>query len=216
MSATLFGRTNREYPPVWLRLVPPVQSSDPLEEGRLLADAALATGAPLDISAGPALWGAVLGKRADAVLMQVSSTHHERATEAAHAADLIQAHLIETLSSLGRPHIDFYFLRSRTVLEEMQITGVLEALESARQEGHISFFGLHAEGPEHATLGNWRLHDAFEVVSVEPGSKELSRVAKERRVGIVTRGSSPLPSLITVRTVQEVERAVGTAVGGGV
>ena len=181
-------------------------------------DAALWHRVPIDISAGPAFWGAVMGGQDSEVLMQVSSVHHERATDAGHAADLVQAHLIETLSCLGRSHVDFYFLRSRIALEEAQIAGALEAMEAARQEGHIGFFGLYAEGHEVASLANWQFHDAFEVVSIEPPSTSLQAMASQRRVGVLTRASTPGatngPVLISVSSPPELEAALGELVGG--
>lgn len=117
----------------------------------------------------------------------LASAHDER-----NALDLTQAHLIETLSAIGRETIDVYAITVRRALEEWQINGALEALESARQEGHIRYFALHAEGAGHAALGLWQFHDFAELLFVARNPMEteayanLAPLAAERRVGIVT------------------------------
>jgi aryl-alcohol dehydrogenase-like predicted oxidoreductase len=160
--------------------------------------------------------------------MQVSSPDLEHATDSRHAADLVQAHLIQTLSSLGRPTIDFYFLRSRIAFPEAQISGALEALESARQEGHVRYFGLYSESDAQATMTNWMMHDAFEALSVDGGSAEASTlisIAKERRVGILFRSegahgdravSKGEAVLIPVRSAGEILAAIRQQVGEAV
>ncbi len=125
-------------------------------------------------------------------LVQLSPHSYDSATDDRHAADLIQAHLLETLSSIGREWIDIYFLRVRKNMGEAQISGALEAMEMARQEGHIRHLGLLSDGPALATLGLWQFHDAFEAIMVPRNPviadqyQTLSPLAQERRVGIVS------------------------------
>ena len=132
----------------------------------------------------------------EAVVSMISTLEYANAVDEKHASDLTQAHLIETLSSLGREHIDFYFLRVRRAAEEFQISGALQALEMARQEGHIRYFGVCCDGPALATLGLWQFHDAFEVALIPRNHydastyRTLEPMARERRVGVVT--SRPL------------------------
>jgi hypothetical protein len=218
VSAKVLGRTNRQFPSVWLRLITtPSASQDTWET---LAEAAKAAQTPLDISASPAFWGGLLRGDNGSELMQVSSTDYERATSSAHASDLVQAHLLETLSAVGRDGIDFYFLRSRGRVEENRLSGALEALEMARQEGHIKFLGLYAEGSEESTYSNWRLHDAFDVISLEGGSATLRSLASERRVGVLERVQSidtPANStsgayLVPVGSAREVAEALEAAI----
>lgn len=202
----VFGRTNISVPDVWLRLV---VGDDPAA----LASAALATGLPLDLSTQPALWGGFLRHHAafqNTLLMARSSTDFERATDEEHAVHLVHAHLIEVLSALGRPCTDFYFVRVRGGLKELQINGVLQALELARDDGLIRFSGLAAEGPALAVRGVWQAHDGFEALLVGPEGASLLPVAAERRVGVLHEGEG-LPRLVTVRTVEELEAADGSA-----
>ena len=189
--ADLLGRTNRAFPSVWLSLSIP----DRPDAHDDLVSAALATGAPIDVTSQPALWGGRM-RGTEATLSCISNSHYEHATDEAHAADLLQAHLIETLSCIGREYFDFYFLRVRRAVEEYQLSGVLQAMEMARQEGHIRYLGICCDGPSLATLGVWQFHDAFDVLLVprnhydsEP-YETLAPLARERRVGIVT--SQPL------------------------
>jgi len=191
VASGLLGRTNREFPSVWLSLSPP----DDNTQLDALIEAASESGAPIDITSQPALWGAKI-RNPEATIMAIGSTAHEHATEEGHACDLVQAHLIEVLSCAGRETIDFYFLRVRKSLQEFQISGALQAMEIAIQEGHVRYLGICCDGESMATLGAWQFHDAFETLLVPRNHKNpepyttLKPLARERRVGIVT--SRPL------------------------
>jgi len=157
--------------------------------------AALDSGAPIDVTSHPALWGGKM-RGTDATLVAVGNDDYERATDEGHACSLTQANLIQLLSAIGRETIDIFYFRVRRMAEEFQISGALQALELAKQEGHIRFIGLCCDGPPFGTLGAWQFHDAFESLLVPRNhyDKEaydtLSPLARERRVGIVT--SRPL------------------------
>ncbi|MBS1720147.1 MAG: hypothetical protein JST35_06855 [Armatimonadetes bacterium] len=194
MEHQTLGRTNRAFPPIWLS--PAAPQFAPKEGWReSLIEACVELGTVIDISKGPALWGSLLSNNA-AHLMTLGGHEIENAVDDSHAANLIEANLIETLSAVGRDCLDFYFLQVRRRLEEFQINGALEALESARQEGHIKHLGLCVDGPALAILGVWQFHDAFDVVLIPRNHQEstdyeaLAPLARERRVGIVT--SKPL------------------------
>ncbi len=187
--------------------------------------AAIETDLVLDISAGPAILGGSM-RATDRTLMQVGGKDLERAVDEKHASDLVQAHLIETLSSIGRETIDFYYLLVRSPLEEFQINGALEALEMARQEGHVRFLGLEARGSALGALGLWQFHDAFETVcfatSPEDRSFEetLVPMARTRRAGVVARvspgevgrASADGCALVRVESAEEVKRYAGATV----
>lgn len=192
MSSQFLGRTNRTFPPVWISLGLPRGPSE-ADWAPALVKEALTANTVLDISINPGLWGGQM-RGTDALLMARGNADIENATSSRHAFDLVQAHLLQTLSAIGREQIDFYFLKIRRVLEEFQIEGALEALASAREEGHIAHLGIDADGPGLAILGVWQFHDAFEVALL-PNPKErsedfsmLASLATERRVGIVSLG----------------------------
>lgn len=194
MADSVLGRTNRAFPPVWLSLSLPHESGEaPIDA---LVGAARDANVPLDLGGNPALWGGRLRGDDQAFLMQMSTSGYERATDDRHAEDLIQAHLIETLSAIGREWIDVYFLRVRRAVDEAQLSGALEAMEMARQEGHIRHLGIVCDGSSLATLGMWQFHDAFDLLLVprnhhdDEAYRTLAPLAKERRVGVVT--SRPL------------------------
>lgn len=190
MPLESLGRTNRVFPPVWVSLAAPQRE---FQEGWLerLVDAAVEAQTVIDISRGPALWGGAM-RGTEAMVMSLGGLDIERATDEKHASDLVQAHLIQTLSAFGREYLDLYFLQIRRALEEYQINGALEALEMARQEGHIRHIGICCDGPALAILGLWQFHDAFEVLLVprnhydQEAYTTLEPLARERRVGVVT------------------------------
>lgn len=225
MLSGLFGRTNRAFPPVWLGLSVPPAGGD--IDG--LVSAALESRVPLDVSTFPALWGGKM-RGTDAILSCSSSPAFENATDHQHAIDLTQAHLIETLSCVGRDYFDFYFLRIRRAVEEFQINGALEAIEIAKQEGHIRYLGIRCDGPALATLGMWQFHDAFDALMVPRSAEDsdvydtLSPLAIERRVGILTsignatpdeirRFAEKGPVQVAVNTAEEVATALGAIRG---
>ncbi len=194
MADTLLGRTNRAFPPVWLSLSAPHSG----QEGAIdaLAEAGQAANVPIDISGNPALWGGRLRGDDSLFLTAISTAAYERANDDRHAGDLMQAHLLETLSAIGRDWIDVYFLRIRRAVDEAQLSGALEAIELARQEGHIRHLGIVCDGSSLATLGMWQFHDAFDLLLVprnhhdDEAYRTLAPLARERRVGVVT--SRPL------------------------
>lgn len=198
---------------MWLALGVP---SAPDETDALL-EIARGAAVPLDITAAPGLWGGRMRGSEDFFSI-VGTSHYENATEHAHAIDLTQAHLIETLSAIGRDWIDIYWLRVRRPLEEFQIDGALEALGSARQDGHIRYLGLACDGPGLSALSVWQFHDAFELLLLPRSSEDeafstLSSQAIDRRVGVVSRVASAgevreRPVLVPVRNAGEAKAAL--------
>jgi len=207
MSTPLLGRTNQAFPSVWLKLEVPAD----LTEIPLMVEAARDSGLPVDISSRPILWGGLMRSHTGVVVAR-GTTDYERASDHTHATDLVQSHLIETLSCMGRDYLDFYLIPVRRAVEEYQISGALEALEAARQEGHLRYLGLVSEGPALATLGTWQFHDAFEVIALsqaDPDAQEtLIPTARSRRVGVIQIGNEASedgsPVLWPVRTAQEI------------
>jgi aryl-alcohol dehydrogenase-like predicted oxidoreductase len=179
------------FPSIWLSLALPREGHD-LDS---LVQAALDSGAPIDVTSQPALWGGKM-RGTDATLLAIGNDDYERATDEGHACSLTQAHLIEVMSAIGRESIDIYYFRVRRMAEEFQISGALQALDLAKQEGHIGHIGICCDGPSFGTLGAWQFHDAFETLLVPRNHRDneaydtLAPLARERRVGIVT--SRPL------------------------
>lgn len=184
----LLGRTNLEFPRLWLSLMPPHQIS----EGWLpqFVQHAVAQKTVLDISSRPGLWGGAM-RGTDALLMARGGLSLENATDSDHASDLLQAELLQILCSVGREHLDFFFLDYRKAWEEHQIVGALQTLEFAKQHGTIRHIGLYFGGSFLAAMAMWQFNDAFEVV-LSPSNpicqqdfQAVTRLAHDRRVGVV-------------------------------
>lgn len=185
-----FGRTNIDLPREWLRPMLPLQPDDLWRES--FRSAVAESGRPVDTSSSPALWGEIL--RGLPLVLSVSGGDElEHATSADHAVHLLQGHLLQVLSGLGRPCLDFFFLNVSRVWEEHQLNGAMEALENARQDGLIRFAGLRATGPALAALGVWQFRDAFEAVMMpawpQSAYETLAPIARERRVGVILEGA---------------------------
>lgn len=204
----MLGRTNQTFPPVWLSLAVPASSRDVGD----LVRAANEAKTVIDVSTHPGLFGHFM-RGTTTRLMGAGGADIAHAADEDSAANLIHAHLIETLSAVGRDWLDFYFLRVRAPLEEFQLSGALKALEWARDERHVHFVGLSGEASEPIVQGVWQFHDAFDVLLLGDGkTPALAAMADSRRVGIVRRVSGdPTPeatSLMTVRSTQEIAAAV--------
>lgn len=212
---TVFGRTNRTVPSVWLR---PLVGHNHEQLVESWAD----TPVIIDGGSNPALWGQLIRQQKSTEVMSIAGRDIERASSDHQAADFIGAHLIETLSSLQRTYLSFCFLSVRRALEEHQINGALQSLHSAKEEGLVQHIGLHIAGPTLAATSLWRFHDAFECVLARctPNSNSdftsVLSLAKEKRVGVIAETdlesvhlSRENPVLIGVRTPQEVKAALG-------
>ena len=184
MAESVFGRTNERVPRLWFGLMP---GGDPEE----LVSAVCEEPCVVEVSGHTGMYGHLLWGK-DVQIATIGGADIVRATDATHAGTLVGMHLVETLSALGRPGIDYYFLKVQAGVTEEQINGALNALDEAKSEGVIRFIGLYVEGAAQSVMGLWQFHDAFEAVMVSrnPGcEKEYESVrgmAQERRVGMVT------------------------------
>jgi len=216
MSQVLLGRTNRYVFPVWARGRLTGGGSAEERAARLM-DALLASPIEtLDISPAPAVWGRFLRERANRLQIAVATPTNllRQAPDARIAANLVQSHMIETLCAVGRTHIDYYFLSLHEMPNETQLSGALEALELARQEGQIGAIGLAAYGAPLAILALWRTHDAFEVALLPDEAERLQTLLPEahaRRAGVVVlTDSSRLPDTGHI-VLTPIEQAVALA-----
>lgn len=177
----MLGRTNQEYPNVWLR----PQLGEPADlDPMLTALAEVET--ILDVTSMPG----VMARIREKPLLYRGGTTVAGGRTADHAADLMGAEIIEVVSSLAGQPLEFFVLRVREPLEDHQVEGVLGALSSAVEEGLVRHLGLGYESP--AALPLWQLNDAFDIVVVERNQLsdaaylEVLPRASSRRVGIVT------------------------------
>lgn len=189
----IFGRTNQRLPSIWFAPQLPHPPREERDVERLL-EVILATGHPMDLSNSPSFWGGLARGQGNFVAIR-GGVEIAHARDEVSAGDVIRAHLIGTLSALGREAIDLYFLQVRRPLEEWQINGALEALETARQDGLVRNLGLAVEGSPLAALGLWQFHDAFEALTYAYNPRQtqaretLNELAQTRRVGTVTYGT---------------------------
>jgi aryl-alcohol dehydrogenase-like predicted oxidoreductase len=198
----VLGRTNRTFPPVWLSLYEP-DSAEKAWAGPLVA-AALAANTVIDITSNPALWGGLM-RGTEATLMIVGTKDIRVATDEKHAYDLVQAHLIQILSAVGREHVDLYFVPVGSRLESFQINGALSALSEALEDGHVRHLGLTPEDSEAASL--WRSHDAFEILLMRKDDPALVALAAQRRVGVVSTSEGHAVLLKSVSSPEQIAAA---------
>ncbi|MCS7301517.1 MAG: hypothetical protein NZ556_08195, partial [Fimbriimonadales bacterium] len=192
----LLGRTNRVVYPVWARGNLDGDGSAEERAERLIRALLHSPIETLDITPAPALWGRFLRETPNTLQVAVASPVDLllQASDARVATNLLQSHLVETLCAIGRERVDYYFLSLRATPSEAQLSGALEALEIARQEGQIGAIGLWAQGNPLAILALWRTHDAFEVALLPDVAETLQTLlpeARARRVGVVLHTETP-------------------------
>ncbi|OYT69891.1 MAG: hypothetical protein CFK49_10575 [Armatimonadetes bacterium JP3_11] len=198
---TLLGRANRYVYPIWAR--GDLRGSSSAEERaerlfQMLLPSPIET---LDISPAPAIWGRFLRETTNTLQVAVASPRNwlVHAPDARIAAHLIQSHIVEVLCAIGRPQIEYYFLSIGEPLSEAQLSGALEALEIARQEGQVRSLGLAVAGNPLSVLALWRTHDAFEVVLL-PDAPETTETllpeARARRAGVILQSDSTPPTAL--------------------
>lgn len=190
MNKRLLGRTNQYLYPLWIQgtLRDPNRSAE--EQARHHFSRLLESPYEvLDITPAPALWGQLLRQHPNALKIAINTPPNllQVATYPL-AVHSVQAHLIEIFCAIGRDYIDFYFLNLSESVSESILSGALEALEMARQEGQIRALGFTTVAEPFRVLSLWRTHDAFEVIRV-PQDPVIRQVlipeAKSRRVGVV-------------------------------
>ncbi|MFQ3611860.1 MAG: hypothetical protein SNJ72_10250 [Fimbriimonadales bacterium] len=207
MEQVILGRTNRRVYPRWV-LGALRGSGSAEEQAEALLQSLLNTPVEvIDITPAVGLWGHLLRKYSPALQTAVICPAHliSMAGDARIASVFLQSHIIEMLCAIGREHIDYYFLSLDQPIGEAQLSGALEALEIARQEGQIRATGIACYGDPLRTLALWRTHDAFEVALIPdepPLLQALLPEARHRRVGVVLRSEQPLPIEQTERLQQ--------------
>lgn len=193
----VFGRTNQVYPTFWVR---PEVPADPVtgwqEEYR---QALIEAQTVVDISGGPTLWGEIL-RDAPNPLIATVGRDLDTSVDFDQACDAVQAEFLQILSGIGRMQIEMLVLRIPRTLEDFQLEGALQTLEYARQETMVKFVGLQGGASALATRNTWQFHDAFEFIVVEREDElsTLTELARDRRVGMVWRGSSAPPNPVDV------------------
>ncbi len=196
-SKRLLGRTNRSLYPLWAKGTLKGTESAEVNAARLLEQILQSPIEVLDITPAPGLWGHLLREHPSSLQVAITIPAHliGLAGDATRAGYAIQSHLLETLCAIGRERVDFYFLSFHESLTEAQLSGALEALEIARQEGQIGAIGLAGYENPLRTLALWRTHDAFEVVIIPAEETHLQVLlpeARYRRAGVVVALNHPL------------------------
>jgi hypothetical protein len=198
----------KSFPAIWLRLVAPMGDEAAIRE---LVECAVRSATVLDISASPALFGGYM-RATDAALIAVGPNDLARAIDDEQAHALVLAHLVETLSAIGREYVDFYFLKVDSPLREDQISGALVALQEARSQGNLRYIGIAAKNGQ-AALGLIHLHDVFDAVVVyEEGAtnRPLRLLAESRGMAIICASKppqdAPPPRSLRSRTSPVVQR----------
>lgn len=188
----LFARANRKFPSIWLSPAPPNHPFGNWRED--LVGACASSGAVVDVTHSTGLWGDLL-PREGIDLMVCIGRNTVHSTSASHAADLVQADLVQVLSCLGgrRPLLVFWNVIGPH--EDFQIEGALAGFEEARQDEIFRHLGLNVAGPALAAIALWQFNDAFDAVLVannpldRAAFEDVSALANQRGVGVVVKDS---------------------------
>lgn len=159
---------------LWLRLSMPHAGA---EEGvRHLVGAALDSPCPVDVSTMPALWGGYL-RSTHHPLCVVGSALRHGAVDASHAADLVQAELIQNLVALGQETLAVYLLHIAPGTIDSARHG-LKALFAAREEGHLGHVGVSGGWPDLRALARESFPLNFVLCSEGAASAEVEDLSE--------------------------------------
>lgn len=147
-----------------------------------------------DITTSPAYWGSRLGSDEDLIMVQGGRDVADAADQVS-ATNLIQAHLIEVMSAIGRPYLDYYFFQVRRELTPLQVQGAVSALKNAKEEGHIKCLGIALTGSTQSALEFWRANPIFDVALIDGSHSEIENFAKLLGVPIVTAHPGEFPKV---------------------
>lgn len=194
----LVPRANVSVAPVWLSLRWSPESGDP---SSLFASAAN-LGVPLELSRNSALWRSALDD--ETFVVSIGGREAENLTDEEGAANQIEASLFQASCSLGH-RLDLFALDVRKPWADAQMRGAFAAMEMARSDGLIRFFGLHCPNAE-TLLEVWRNHDGFEFVFLpsDQWTSEASDLCLQRGaagVAVVEDPSRPATRLAGIRLV---------------
>ncbi len=203
-SGTLLGRTNRIFPQTWWRITGTQESERDAVRAHLAEH-------PAPIMAG-AYWADAV-RDLDLPWLARGGSIAGQSLSRSHADDLVSMEIIQAVASSPDGKLAIYFLSVSSAWEEFQIDGALAAMDAARQDGLLDFFGLHIAGSVVAISSMWRFHDAFEVVLAsaqnEKDFRTVHSTAVERRVGVIQEGEGPhRPRLLTVNSVADMQGAL--------
>lgn len=134
-----------EAPQDWLSLRLPEQES----ELDVLVITAIESGLPLDVTSGKLVWGSRL-ENSKNLLVGFGTGDFHRANSADDACILVSAQIVEWLSCLNGKTLDVLFLPDHPSANQDCWAGAMEALEIAREDGLIRFYGL--EQPSGQTI----------------------------------------------------------------
>lgn len=177
---------------------------------------AVATGLPIDVTGQAILCGPLLRESTSPVVYCLSD-EYIRVTGGPMSHNVVQAELVQLLSSLGRTSVDIVLIPIRRRPEDAQMFAALDALQEAREDGLIGHLGFKAVGGPFAVMSTWTLFDAFELAVLPAENGELLELAmpmaQERRVGVVFAGQGPAghPSILPVSTIAEIDEVLARA-----
>lgn len=218
MSQMVFvPRANASFPSVWLSLRWSPHSGDPAD----LLREAVESGLPLELSRNAALWRSGLNE--DCFVLSIGGREAGVVADGEAAATLVEASLIQAACALGHT-VDLFVLDVREPWTDEQLRGALAALEQARSDRMVRFFGLRCPDAG-LLLRTWRNFDGFEFVLL-PASEwraDVADLCRQRGAGGVAEPASAddiadCPAairLVPVRTPSDVQQAVLSVAPGG-
>ena len=200
--SVLLGRTNLRVEQTWYSLQIPSDNRDTEK----LAERTFQSGHPVDLTAGKSVWGPHI-KDSSSLLVFFGDDGFTKCRNRSDACDVVSSQIVEVLSSLLGKTIGLFFLPVARVVDAHCWEGAIEAVETARNDGLVSFSGLSCLGPGMAALLEWTYRDAFDVLCLHSKDQEdtLLPMANDRRTGVVTTYSSTVPDACVLKIVRRLE-----------
>lgn len=204
-------------PRIWLSLQ---LDGFPIDEqvASRLAEAARAADSVIDISSQPGFWGGWL-RGSDVPVMAVGDPHIERAPSASHAAMFVESEVIQFLSAIGRPKLDFCFLKVSPDTSMAQLHGMIQAMNELTANGHVDHFGVDVRPRDAGVLGDWLKIVPIGLALCRSG--QLDQIPAALETVIEVAGDDDWPSregsrvLVPVRSAEEIVALTSQGAGVG-
>lgn len=204
-------------PRIWLSLQ---LDGFPIDEqaATRVAEAARAANAVIDISSQPGFWGGWL-RGSDVPVMAVGDPHIERAPSASHAAMFVESEVIQFLSAIGRPKLDYCFLKVSPDASMAQRQGMTRAMNELTVNGHVEHFGVDVRPWDAGVLGDGLKNVPTGWVLCRPGQLDQIPTALETVIEVAREEDWPSREgsrvLVPVRSAKEIVALTSQGTGVG-
>lgn len=205
MKGDAVESTKQALPSIWLKL-----HFDLNKESEQLSLFLSENNIACDLSTQPSLWGHILSKWTGPCMIK-GNFDYENVLDSQHAHDLITAHLLQSLCSIGRSSIDLFVLPVRKEIPYPILQGIKETVQQAKEENLIRYFGVALLEYSEQVLSMTTFYDFANALIIPEDKVKNFENFNLKSLNVFYESSSFLPDLnsnlsqlITVKNMKEI------------